>query len=77
MQFLEWKVFYFDSNFIEVFPKGPIDSKSALVQVMGWCQTGNKTLAELMSTQFTNAYVFNTKGRLVNSLRPIDVYMHQ
>ena len=34
-------------------PKDPIDNKSALVQVMAWCQTGNKPLSEPMLTQFT------------------------
>ena len=36
--------------------KGPIDSKSALVQVMAWCQSGTKPLPELMVIQFFNIY---------------------
>ena len=36
---------------------GPIDNKSALVQVMAWCQTGNKPLPEAMMTQFTDEYM--------------------
>ena len=35
--------------------KGPTDNKSALVQVMAWCQTGDKPLSEPMPTQFTVA----------------------
>ena len=35
--------------------KGPIDNKSALVQVMTSCRTGNKPLPEPMLTQFTDA----------------------
>ena len=39
--------------------KGLIDNKSALVQVMAWCQTGNKPLPEPMLTQFTDAYMWH------------------
>ena len=35
---------YFDINFAEVYSKGPIDSKLALVQVMAGHQTVNKPL---------------------------------
>ena len=38
-------------------PKGPIDNKSALVQVMAWRRTGDKPLPEPMLTQFTDAYM--------------------
>ena len=34
----------------------PIDSKAALVQVMTWRRTGNKSLPEPMLAQFTNVY---------------------
>ena len=37
--------------------KGPIHNKWALVQVMAWCRTGNKSLPEPMLTQFTDAYM--------------------
>ena len=37
-------------------PKGPIDNNTALVQVIAWRQTGNKSLPEPMMTQFTDAY---------------------
>ena len=40
---------------LEVFPKGPIDNKSTLVQVMAWRQTGDKPLPEPMLTQVTDA----------------------
>ena len=33
--------------------KSPIVNKSALVQVMAWCRTGDKTLPQPMLTQFT------------------------
>ena len=38
-------------------PKGPIDYKSALVQVIAWHRTGEKPLPESMLTQFTDAYI--------------------
>ena len=42
---------------LKFIPKGPIDYKSALVQVVAWHRTGDKTLPESMLTQFTNAYI--------------------
>ena len=42
---------------LKFVPKGPIDKKSALVQVTAWCRTGGKPLPELMLTQFANAYM--------------------
>ena len=38
-------------------PNGTIDNKSAMVQVMAWCQTGDKPLPVSMLTQFADAYV--------------------
>ena len=38
-------------------PKGPIDYKSALVQVVAWHRTGDKPLPESMLTQITDAYI--------------------
>ena len=38
---------------------GPIDNKSALVQVMAWCRTAAKPLSEPMPTQFNNAYMWH------------------
>ena len=42
---------------LKFVPKGPIDNKSALVQVMAWRRTGDKPLPEAMMTQFTDAYM--------------------
>ena len=42
---------------LKFIPKGPIDYKSALVQVMAWHRTGEKPLPESMLTQFTDAYI--------------------
>ena len=40
---------------LKFVPKGPIDSKSSLVQVMAWCRMGGKPLPEVTVTQFTEA----------------------
>ena len=37
--------------------KSPIDNKTTLVQVMAWCQTGNKPLHESVVAWFTAAYI--------------------
>ena len=42
---------------LKFVPKGPIDYKSALVQVMAWHRTGEKLLPESMLTKFTDAYI--------------------
>ena len=44
-------------NSLKFVPKGPIDNKGALVQVMAWRRTGDKPLPEPMLTQFTDAYM--------------------
>ena len=46
---------------MEFIPGGPIDHRSALVQVMAWRQTGTKPLPEPMMTQFTKE---NTKEEI-------------
>ena len=42
---------------LKFVPKGPIDNKSALVQVMAWRGTGDKPFPEPMLTQFSDAYM--------------------
>ena len=39
--------------------KGPIDNKSALVQVMAWQWMGDKPLPEPMLTEFIDAYMLH------------------
>ena len=41
---------------LKFIPKGPINKKSELVQIMAWCQTSDKPLFEPMMTWFTDAY---------------------
>ena len=40
-------------------PNGPIDNKSALVQVMAWHPIGDKPLIEPMLTQRTDTYMWH------------------
>ena len=42
---------------LKFVPKGAIDNKSAMVQVMSWHRKGDKPLPVSMLTQFTDAYV--------------------
>ena len=42
---------------LKFVPQGPIDYKSALVQVMAWPRTGEKPLPESMLTEFIDAYI--------------------
>ena len=43
---------------LKLVPKGQIDYKSALIQVMALCRTGDKPLPEPMLTQFSDAYMW-------------------
>ena len=67
-----FKWFFFNEKFcisiqtsLKCDPKGPIENKSALVQVMVWHWGGTKPLPELIYTQFTT-HVCSTTERLVN-----------
>ena len=42
---------------LKFVPKGPIDNKPALFQVMAWRWIGNKALPEIMLTQFIDTYM--------------------
>ena len=53
MKMLEFSI-QFSLQFV---PQGPVDKKSALVQVMASCLFGSKPLPEPMLTQFTNTYM--------------------
>ena len=56
---------------LKFVPKGPIDYKSALVQVMAWHRTGEKPLPESMLTKFTDACIYGTRGKWNNQVRKI------
>ena len=42
---------------LKFLPKGPIDNKSALVEVMAWRRAGDKSLPQPMLAEFTYAYM--------------------
>ena len=44
---------------LKFIPKGTIDNKSALVQVMAWHPTGDNALPEPMLTQFIDTYMWH------------------
>ena len=44
---------------LKFVPRGPIDKKSALVQVMAWRRTGDKPIPEPLLNQFTDAYMLH------------------
>ena len=61
MHFYECKVCYFDQISLKLDPKGPIDNKSALVQIMAWHQPGDKPLSEPMMVSLCLVYAsFNS-----------------
>ena len=54
---LKENVWIFIKISLKFVPKGPIDNKPALVEVMAWHSTGNKPLPEPMLTQFIDTYM--------------------
>ena len=56
-KFHEWKLLFYIRFSIKFVPNGPINNTLALVQIMGWCQTGDKLLFEPMMDQFNDAYI--------------------
>ena len=59
--------------FLKFVPK--TDDMAALIQVMAWCQAGEKPSPEPMMAQFAD--ISSTRLKCVNSLRLSDTYMHQ
>ena len=45
---------------LKYVPYGLIDSMTALVQIMAWCQTSDKPLSEEKSVWFTDAYMHHS-----------------
>ena len=50
---------------LKFVPKGLIDNKPALVEIMAWRQIGDKPLSEPMLTQFTDAYMRHKGENLI------------
>ena len=47
---------------LKFVPRGPVDIKKALLQVIAWRRTDDKPLPELLLTQFTEAYIYAAPG---------------
>ena len=45
------------SILLKIVPKGPIDNKSALVQVIAWCRTEHKPLPEPTLAKIIDVYM--------------------
>ena len=43
---------------LNIVPKGLIDNKPLLIQVMAWCRIGNNLLHESILTQFSDIYIY-------------------
>ena len=61
-----FKYIFFNENdrtqiqiLLKFVPRSPIDNKPILVQIMAWCQTGDKPLPESMMIQFIDAYMWH------------------
>ena len=52
MHFHEWNVLILIDIPLKFVCNYQFENKSALVQVMAWCQKGNKPLSEPMLTQY-------------------------
>ena len=57
--FLNENVWISIQIWLKFVPKGSVDNKPALVQVMAWRRSGDKPLPEAMLTQFTDAYMWH------------------
>ena len=55
---------------LKFVPKGPINNKPPLVQIMAWCWTGNKTLSEPMMACLL-IHICNTQPQWVNGMMNI------
>ena len=72
MDFLQWK--YLDYNSLKFVPKGSINYISSLVQIMAWCQTGDKPLSEPMMV-ISPMYISITCPHWVNWCLMMYTYM--
>ena len=55
--FMNEKFFISIQISLKFVPKGPIDNKAVLFQVIAWRREGDKPLPKSMLTQFTDAYL--------------------
>ena len=48
IQFRVWKLFDLELNFVDIFPKDPINIKPGMVQIMDYCLSGDLPCTEPM-----------------------------
>ena len=48
---------------LKIIPKGPIDNKPTLVEIMAWRRIDDKPLSQPMLTRFTDAYNSNSNSK--------------
>ena len=76
------ETFFFIWISLKLLLDGPIDNKSALVQVVAWHQAGNKPLSDPVLTQFTGTHICITGPQSVSPCdagpvyMPLDIYIH-
>ena len=68
-----WTFLYGPLLSLKFVPKGPINNIPALVQIMAWCQPGNKPLSEPMMVSLTT-HIFITWPQWVNGLASVEGY---
>ena len=61
-------IFDYTSTKVCLWNECPIDIKSALVQIMVWCQTGDKPLFETMTAHSIDAYTNDLVQDCSNSI---------
>ena len=54
--FLNENIWISNTISLKFVPKGPIDNNTALVQIMAWRYTGNKTSSEPMMAEISGTY---------------------
>ena len=75
MHLCEWKSWYFDLNFTEVCPNGPVDNKPTLIQKIAWCQTGDKPLSEPMMIYTLLTHILIMRARDLWSVKSCGIHL--
>ena len=65
INFLKWKMVYFDSNFADICTQGSIISKPPLYKTIAWHQKRDKPLSE-PDVYFTDVRLFNFDETCIN-----------
>ena len=62
---------HFEIQFLEIkycislnFFQGPVDNKTAIIQVMAWFETGDKSLTKLKMTSWVSWHIWGILGQI-------------